>query len=94
MVSFCPEKFLLCFPTTVLILFIAGLLCLLCFEHDNLGAYSIPSETGLLIPSGHNNAFQLPRPSAVDVVNVGQTAVYLRAYSLYSEKSGSSVEKT
>jgi hypothetical protein len=24
----------------------------LCFEHvDNLGAYSIPSETGLLIPS-------------------------------------------
>jgi hypothetical protein len=36
----------------------------------------------------------LPRPSAVDVVNVGQTAVYLRAYSLYSEKSGSSVEKT
>ena len=28
------------------------LLYLLCFEHvDNLGAYSIPSETGLLIPS-------------------------------------------
>jgi hypothetical protein len=28
----------------------------LCFEHvDNLGAYSIPSETGLLIPSGLNN---------------------------------------
>ena len=27
-------------------------LYLLCFEHvDNLGAYSIPSETGLLIPS-------------------------------------------
>jgi hypothetical protein len=36
-------------------IFIAGLLYL-CFEHvDNLGAYSIPSETGLLIPSvlGH-----------------------------------------
>ena len=32
----------------------AGLLYLLCFEHvDNLGAYSIPSETGLLIPSGY-----------------------------------------
>src|SRR5271169_5416084 len=28
----------------------------LCFEHvDNLGAYSIPSETGLLIPSGFVN---------------------------------------
>ena len=27
---------------------------LLCFEHvDNLGAYSIPSETGLLIPSDY-----------------------------------------
>jgi hypothetical protein len=39
----------------VLIFFIAGLLYLLCFEHvDNLGAYSIPSETGLLIPSGYN----------------------------------------
>jgi hypothetical protein len=32
--------------------FIAGLLYLLCLKHvDNLGAYSIPSETGLLIPS-------------------------------------------
>jgi hypothetical protein len=36
----------------VLTFFIAGLLYLLCFKHvDNLGAYSIPSETGLLIPS-------------------------------------------
>jgi hypothetical protein len=35
---------------------IAGLLYLLCFEHvDNLGAYSIPSETGLLIPSDYVN---------------------------------------
>ena len=34
----------------------AGLLYLLRFEHvDNLGAYSIPSETGLLIPSGFAN---------------------------------------
>jgi hypothetical protein len=34
---------------TVLTFFIAGLLYLLCFERvDNLGAYSIPSETGLL----------------------------------------------
>jgi len=40
------------FAAAVLIFFIAGLLYLLCFKHvDNLGAYSIPSETGLLIPS-------------------------------------------
>jgi len=39
----------------VLTFFIAGLLYLLCFEHvDNLGAYSIPSETGLL-PSVNNS---------------------------------------
>jgi hypothetical protein len=42
-------KFLICFATAVLTFFIAGLLYLLCFEHvDNLGAYRIPSETGLL----------------------------------------------
>ena len=36
----------------MLTFFIAGLLYLLRFERvDNLGAYSIPSETGLLIPS-------------------------------------------
>jgi hypothetical protein len=36
----------------VLLFFIAGLLYLLRFERvDNLGAYSIPPETGLLIPS-------------------------------------------
>jgi hypothetical protein len=35
----------------------------LCFEHvDNLGAYSIPSETGLLIPSGYSN-YQFPARS-------------------------------
>jgi hypothetical protein len=40
----------------VLIFFIAGLLYLLRFERvDNLGAYSIPSETGLLIPSVYIN---------------------------------------
>jgi hypothetical protein len=40
----------------VLTFFIAGLLYLLRFERvDNLGAYSIPSETGLLIPSGYVN---------------------------------------
>jgi hypothetical protein len=27
---------------------------------DNLGAYSIPSETGLLIPSGYNNHLSSP----------------------------------
>jgi hypothetical protein len=36
----------------VLIFFIAGLLYLLRFERvDNLGAYRIPPETGILIPS-------------------------------------------
>jgi len=47
----------------VLVFFIAGLLYRLCFEHvDNLGAYSIPPETGLLISSGYitysNPAYQ------------------------------------
>ena len=60
-VSFCSEQFLLCFTATVLIFFIAGLLYLLRFERvDNLGAYSIPSETGLLIPSGYNNHLSSP----------------------------------
>jgi hypothetical protein len=55
-VSFCSEKFLLCLAAAVLIFFIAGLLYLLRFERvDNLGAYSIPSETGLLIPSGYDS---------------------------------------
>jgi hypothetical protein len=51
------RKFLLCFAAAVLTFFIAGLLYLLCFEHvDNLGAYSIPSETGILIPSVLNSS--------------------------------------
>jgi hypothetical protein len=50
------EKFLLGFVAAVLTFFIAGLLYLLCLKHvDNLGAYSIPSETGLLIPSDYNS---------------------------------------
>ncbi|PYX77372.1 MAG: hypothetical protein DMG72_01785 [Acidobacteria bacterium] len=50
----------------VLSFFIAGLLYLLCFEHvDNLGAYSIPSETGLLIPSDYNSQF-CRRPGALE----------------------------
>ncbi len=53
MVSFCSAQFLICFASAVLIFFIAGLLYLLRFERvDNLGAYRIPPETGLLIPSG------------------------------------------
>jgi hypothetical protein len=56
MVNFCPEIFLLGCGATVLIFLIAGLLYLLCFERvDNLGAYRIPSETGLLIPSDYIN---------------------------------------
>ena len=46
----------------VLTFFIAGLLYLLCFERvDNLGAYSIPSETGLLIPSDYSSHFSIRR---------------------------------
>ena len=52
MVKLDCKTFLLCFAAAVLTFFIAGLLYLLCLKHvDNLGAYSIPSETGLLIPS-------------------------------------------
>ena len=52
MVSFRSEKFFVCFTPAVLIFFIAGLLYLLRFKRvDNLGAYRIPPETGLLIPS-------------------------------------------
>jgi hypothetical protein len=50
----------------VLIFFIAGLLYLLRLERvDNLGAYSIPSATGLLIPSVYNSwQYQaVPRPA-------------------------------
>jgi len=51
------------------IFFIAGLLYLLRFERvDNLGAYRIPPETGLLIPSGfvnyHEKLIALPFISA------------------------------
>ncbi len=54
-VSFCWDKFLICFAAAVLTFFMAGLLYLLRFKRvDNLGAYSIPSETGLLIPSVNN----------------------------------------
>jgi hypothetical protein len=50
------SKFLVNFPAALLIFFIAGLLYLLRFERvDNLGAYGIPSETGLLIPSGYTS---------------------------------------
>jgi hypothetical protein len=46
------KRFSILCAATALIFFIAGLLYLLCFERvDNLGAYSIPSETGFLVPS-------------------------------------------
>src|SRR5450432_1780663 len=54
-VSFCCEIFLLCFLAAMLTLLHCRSPFYLCLEHvDNLGAYSIPSETGLLIPSGYN----------------------------------------
>ena len=56
MVSLWSETFLLCFAAAVLIFFIAGLLYLLRFKRvDNLGAYRIPPETGILIPPGYIN---------------------------------------
>jgi hypothetical protein len=60
-VSFCSEKFLFCFATAVLIFFIVGLLYLLRSKRvDNLGAYRIPPETGLLIPSDFVNDLEVP----------------------------------
>jgi len=54
--NFRSEKFFVCLAAAVLPFFIAGLLYLLRFERvDNLGAYRIPSETGLPIPSDDNN---------------------------------------
>jgi hypothetical protein len=56
-VDFRSEKVFVWLPAPVLAFFIAGLLYLLRFERvDNLGAYRIPPETGLLIPSVNNNA--------------------------------------
>src|SRR5205823_12366395 len=55
-VSLWLSTFLIACAVAVLIFFIAGLLYLLRFERvDNLGAYSIPSDTGLLIPSDCNS---------------------------------------
>ena len=56
MVQFQPCNFFHRGVPEVLILFIAGLLYLLRVGNvDNLGAYGIPSETGLLIPSGQTS---------------------------------------
>ena len=57
-VNFCSAKVLISFAVAVLTFFIAGLLYLLRFERvDNLGAYSIPSETGPLIPFDYVSSF-------------------------------------
>ncbi|MGC2260344.1 MAG: hypothetical protein WA474_01870, partial [Candidatus Sulfotelmatobacter sp.] len=66
----------LCLAAVVLTFFIAGLLYLLRFERvDNLGAYSIPSETGLLIPSDFVN--NVPRPYEEDSYILSIKAYYL-----------------
>jgi serine/threonine protein kinase len=86
--SFCSEKVLFCFTAAVLIFFIAGLLYLLCFEHvDNLGAYSIPLQTGLLIPSVYDSYFRIARcqGTAAPVRSlpvVGRAAILLAFISL------------
>jgi hypothetical protein len=55
-VSLCSAEFFACFSATVVIFFIVGVLYLLRFERvDNLGAYSIRPEIGLLIPYGYSN---------------------------------------
>ena len=55
-VSLRPSTFPILCAAAVLLFFIAGLLYLLRFERvDNLGAYRIPPETGLLIPSVYNS---------------------------------------
>jgi hypothetical protein len=55
MVSVYREIFLLCFVSAVLTFFIAGLLFFVPRARGYLGAYSIPSETGLLISSDFDN---------------------------------------
>jgi hypothetical protein len=57
-VNFCSAKFLISFAVALLTFFIVGLLYLLRFERvDNLGAYSIPSKTGPLIPFDYVSSF-------------------------------------
>src|SRR6202051_2420735 len=51
MVSFCSLKISLWNACTVLVFFIAGLLSVALRARRPLGAYRIPPETGLLIPS-------------------------------------------
>jgi hypothetical protein len=65
----------------VLTFFIAGLLYLLCFEHvDNLGAYSIPSETGLLIPSDYVSRVASPAFQGCPCASFqGNNSAYLTA---------------
>jgi hypothetical protein len=61
-VSLGPSTFPILRDAAVLIFFIAGLLYLLRFERvDNLGAYSIPPETGLLIPSVYDSKSEIAR---------------------------------
>ena len=65
----------------MLTFFIAGLLYLLCFEHvDNLGAYSIPSETGLLIPSVNNN-HEGRKASAVSAARTLRCRFFYRGFA-------------
>src|SRR5207244_11761820 len=67
-VSLSPANFPIPCAAAVLIFFIAVLLYLLRFERvDNLGAYRIPPETRLLIPSGYNNHDSRPRISICTV---------------------------
>src|ERR1700692_2552252 len=59
MVSFCSLKISLWNACTVLVFFIAGLLSVALRARRPLGAYRIPPETGLLIPSEKRGYRQL-----------------------------------
>src|SRR6202051_4556150 len=63
MVSFCSLKISLWNACTVLVFFIAGLLFVALRARRPLGAYRIPLETGLLIPSGNRVLGMWPKPT-------------------------------
>src|SRR5205823_7243543 len=69
-VSLWLSTFLIACAVAVLIFFIDGLLYLLRFERvDNLGAYSIPSDTGLLIPSDYDSCTEACFDRAISIAN-------------------------
>jgi hypothetical protein len=58
-------------------------ICLRFKRVDNLGAYSIPSETGLLIPSGYDS-YRSTHNSQVDAYASGLTQIVLSISSYFA----------